>query len=100
MSIRRAYQTNSPTVAEQLDSRNRRLSPVAAHFGDCLLSELIAGTKPYRRELVFMPQNRPLRQATLTALSLGGTVWLDDHEAKRFGQTKPLGHGVAASTNP
>jgi hypothetical protein len=34
--------------------------------------------------------------ATLTALSLGGSVWLNDHEAKRFGQTKPLGHGVAA----
>jgi len=36
--------------------RNRRVSPIVAHSGDCLLSEPIAGTQPYQREPLFMPQ--------------------------------------------
>ena len=39
----------------------RRISPVAAHSGDCLLSEPTAGTQPCRREPLFMPHcGRPL----------------------------------------
>jgi hypothetical protein len=42
--------------------RNRRISPVAAHSGDRLLSEPIAGTQPWLREMVFMPQAGPPEQ--------------------------------------
>jgi hypothetical protein len=35
--------------------RNRRISPVAAHSGDRLLSEAKAGTQPCRLEPLFMP---------------------------------------------
>src|SRR5882672_1623489 len=35
--------------------RNRRISPVAAHSCDRLLSEPTAGTQPCRREPLFMP---------------------------------------------
>jgi hypothetical protein len=38
-----------------LDDRFRRISPVAAHSGDRLLSEPTAGTQPCRREPLFMP---------------------------------------------
>jgi hypothetical protein len=38
-----------------VNGRNRRISPVAAHSGDCLLSERIAGTQPWRREPLFLP---------------------------------------------
>jgi len=38
MSIRRAYQTNFPTVAEQLNSRNRRNLAVRARSGEGRLS--------------------------------------------------------------
>ena len=34
----------------------RRISPIAAHSGDRLLSEPTAGTQPCRREPLFMPQ--------------------------------------------
>src|SRR5467141_3289667 len=38
--------------------RNRRISPVAAHSGDRLLSEPTADTQPCRREPLFMPRSR------------------------------------------
>ena len=38
--------------------RNRRISPVAAHSGDRLLSEPTAGTQPCWREPLFMPLTR------------------------------------------
>src|ERR1700724_480336 len=37
--------------------RNRRISPVAAHSGDRLLSEPTAGTQPCRREPLFMVES-------------------------------------------
>jgi hypothetical protein len=37
----------------------RRISPVAAHSGDRLLSEPTADTQPCRREPLFMPQSCP-----------------------------------------
>jgi hypothetical protein len=37
------------------NGRFRRISPVAAHSGDRLLSEPTAGTQPCRREPLFMP---------------------------------------------
>src|ERR1700732_577934 len=40
------------------DGRSRRISPVAAHSGDRLLSEPTAGTQPCRREPLFMPHCR------------------------------------------
>jgi hypothetical protein len=40
------------------NGRNRRISPVAAHSGDRLLSEPIAGTQPCGREPLFMPHCR------------------------------------------
>ena len=43
--------------------RLRRISPVAAHSGDRLLSEPTAGTQPCRREPLFMPLTRRLRRA-------------------------------------
>jgi hypothetical protein len=45
-------------VSSELDGRNRRISPVAAHSGDRLLSEPTAGTQPCRREPLFMPRCR------------------------------------------
>src|SRR5271166_3131002 len=39
------------------NDRNRRISPVAAHSGDRLLSEPTAGTQPCRREPLFLPQS-------------------------------------------
>jgi hypothetical protein len=41
------------------DGRFRRISPVAAHSGDRLLSEPTADTQPCRREPLFMPHTGP-----------------------------------------
>ena len=45
----------------------RRVSPVAARSGDCLVSEPTAGTQPWRRELVVMPLSGPCPTANPTA---------------------------------
>jgi hypothetical protein len=41
------------------NGRNQRISPIAAHSGDRLLSEPTAGTQPCRREPLFMPLSGP-----------------------------------------
>ena len=56
----------------QIKVRIRRISPVAAHSGDRLLSEPTAGTQPCRREPLFMQLSgtllyQPLRWACLVA---------------------------------
>ena len=38
---------------------NRRVSPLAARSGERLLSEPTAGTRPRRREPLFMPPHLP-----------------------------------------
>jgi hypothetical protein len=53
------------------DGGFRRISPVAAHSGDRLLSEHTAGTQPCRREPLFMPLKRPCRRDRRTARSGG-----------------------------
>ena len=47
-----------PPPASLVHVRFRRISPVAAHCGDRLLSEPTAGTQPWRREPLLMPQRR------------------------------------------
>src|ERR1700726_4820342 len=61
----------SPFRGEGRKVWNRRISPVAAHSGDRLLSEPTAGTQPCRREPLFMPLKRPCRYDRGTA-QLGG----------------------------
>jgi hypothetical protein len=51
--------------------RFRRISPVAAHFGDRLLSEPTAGTQPCRWERRFMPPSRPPERVAGTVLGAG-----------------------------
>src|SRR5215472_12371680 len=41
------------------NGRKRRVSPVAAHSNDRLLSEPTAGAHPFRREPLFMPPHLP-----------------------------------------
>src|ERR1700730_4040067 len=48
-----------PFLREGGRVRNRRISPVAAHSGDRLLSKPTAGTQPCRREPLFMPDSGP-----------------------------------------
>ena len=63
----RPHDVDSPSTAtpfrsqcpESLNDRSRRISPVAAHSGDRLLSEPTAGTQPCRREPLFMPHSGP-----------------------------------------
>jgi len=50
-----ALSRTSTFRGEDRKVRNRRISPVAAHSGDRLLSEPTAGTQPCRREPLFMP---------------------------------------------
>jgi hypothetical protein len=57
VKFRRATRRTSPFRGEDRKVCNRRISPVAAQSGDCLLSERIAGTQPWRREPLFMPQS-------------------------------------------
>jgi hypothetical protein len=56
------------------NGRNRRISPVAAHSGDRLLSEPTAGTQPCRREPLFMPQSRPPQSSLRSRCGSGGHV--------------------------
>ena len=51
---------------------NRRDSSVAAHSGDRLLAEPTAGTQPWRREPLFMPE------ASLNPQSVEAQTWLAD----------------------
>jgi hypothetical protein len=44
------------------NGRLRRISPVAAHSGDRLLSEPTAGTQPWQREPLLMPHFGPLHR--------------------------------------
>jgi hypothetical protein len=46
-----------------MEVRCRRISSVATHPGDRLLSEPIAGTQPWRREWVFVPHSGPIRRS-------------------------------------
>jgi hypothetical protein len=39
------------------DARLRRVSPIAPNSGEGRLTELTAATRPWRRELVFMPHS-------------------------------------------
>jgi hypothetical protein len=45
-----------PIACHSANGRYRRISPVAAHSGDRLLSEPTAGTQPCRWEPLFMPR--------------------------------------------
>jgi|HubBroStandDraft_6_1064221.scaffolds.fasta_scaffold659692_1 hypothetical protein len=49
----------SPFRGEGRTVWNRRISPVAAHSDDRLLSEPTAGTQPCSREPLFLPLSRP-----------------------------------------
>src|SRR5262245_27515429 len=74
------------------NSRFPRVSAVAARSGDRLLSELSAGTQPWRRrELAFMPPNLPFA-------ALGGTGsvgWIADLRPSLYVAPKSAVRGVA-----
>ena len=58
-------------LATAANGRFRRISPVAAHSGDRLLSEPTAGTQPCRRDRLFMPRSRPPQSPSRTARWVG-----------------------------
>src|SRR5580700_9325800 len=61
---------SSPFRGEGRKVRNRRISSVAAHSGDRLLSEPTAGTHPCRREPLFMALTGHLRHLSNKLLEL------------------------------
>jgi hypothetical protein len=56
---RKRYPTNPAVGSSSANGRFRRISPVAAHSGDRLLSEPTTATQPSPREPLFMPDSRP-----------------------------------------
>jgi hypothetical protein len=72
------------------DGRSRRISPVAAHPDDRLLSEPTAGTQPCRREPLFMP----LSGRSLTSPGFGRGRWKADLQLQSVAclRGKPAAH--------
>jgi hypothetical protein len=67
---------NCPSHGQDGKVRNRRISPVAAHSGDRLLSEPTAGTQPCRRERLFMPlSGRSCGSTSSCCCTQSGRYW-------------------------
>src|ERR1700730_17335320 len=82
-----------PFLREGGRVRNRRISPVAAHSGDRLLSEPTAGTQPCRREPLFMPHCRHSLEP-VAGVSADGTAPSVPCDVKR-GIAEGIGVSVA-----
>jgi hypothetical protein len=64
-----------PRCTDQANDDWRRVSPVAAHSGDRLLSEPAAGTQPWQREPLFMPKRIvPWSLSTIISPSWPGSI--------------------------
>ena len=62
---------SDPLIRGDPNGRNRRISPVAVHSSDRLLSEPTAGTQPWWREPLLMPHTCRLQQHPSVPAQLG-----------------------------